>query len=173
MYLGKSHLKDAKASLKAAGRVNKGKKWKVDKETPEPGPSKKWVKVSVKLIKVLDLNEPKAGGSRLRESNAVQYSGLEGKLNWLIDAMGLIANNLASLFKLHKTAVENSSQITGVLEALLNESYGFRMVVSPADLGSSELDSNELCKEADWLKTHSKDEEEEAKGEDETMAKAK
>ncbi|KIO08127.1 hypothetical protein M404DRAFT_23400 [Pisolithus tinctorius Marx 270] len=57
--------------------------------------------------------------------------------------------------------------IAGGSQALLDELYGFGMAVSPSDSGSSEFDLNELCKEAEWLKTHGEDEEEETKGEDE------
>ncbi|KIO10106.1 hypothetical protein M404DRAFT_21781 [Pisolithus tinctorius Marx 270] len=47
--------KDAKASLKAIMKADKGKKQKANEENTEAGPSKKWVTASVKLIKVLDL----------------------------------------------------------------------------------------------------------------------
>ncbi|KIO00518.1 hypothetical protein M404DRAFT_29429 [Pisolithus tinctorius Marx 270] len=140
--------KDAKASPKAR-RVNKGKKWKADEENAEARPSKqKWAKMSARPTKVLDLDEPEASRSRLRETGADKYLGLEDKLRCLIDMVGLIANNLASLFKLHETAVENSGCITDALKSLLDKSYSFRMAVSPSDLGSSELDSKELHKEA-------------------------
>ncbi|KIO09670.1 hypothetical protein M404DRAFT_22130 [Pisolithus tinctorius Marx 270] len=162
--------KDIKAGPKA-GRANKGKKQKADKESAEAGPSKqKWVKTSARLTEVLDLNEFEAGGSRVKEASAARYSGLENKLERLIKAAGLIANNLASLFKLHETAVKNLGRIADALEALLDESYGFSVVVSPSDSGSSELDSDELREEAEWLKAHSEDEEEESEGEDESMA---
>ncbi|KIN99392.1 hypothetical protein M404DRAFT_30449 [Pisolithus tinctorius Marx 270] len=165
--------KDAKASLKAEGKVDKGKKQKVDDEDVKARPSKqKWAKISARLIKVLDLDEPKASGSRSWETIAECYLGLEEKLECLIDVAGLIANNLASLFELHETVVENPGQIANTLKLLLNESYGYRMAVSPSDLGSSELNSNELHEEAKWLKAHGKDKEEETEGEDEAMAKA-
>ncbi|KIN98447.1 hypothetical protein M404DRAFT_31319 [Pisolithus tinctorius Marx 270] len=167
-----SNGKDTEASPKT-GKVNKGKKQKADEEDAEAGPSKqKWVKTSTRLIEVLDLNEPEASGSGLRESSTDRYSGLEDKLECLIDTAGLIANNLASLFELHETAVKTSGQIANALESLLDKLYGFRMMVSPSDSGSSELDSDELCEEANWLKNHGEDEEEEeAEGEDEGMAK--
>ncbi|KIN96784.1 hypothetical protein M404DRAFT_32914 [Pisolithus tinctorius Marx 270] len=87
----------------------------------------------------------------------------------LAGAAGLIANNLASLFKLHETTVENLGRIADALKSILDESYGFGMAVSPSDSGSSELDSDELHEEADWLKNHGEDEGEEAEGEDEDM----
>ncbi|KIO02901.1 hypothetical protein M404DRAFT_27514 [Pisolithus tinctorius Marx 270] len=165
--------KDTEAGPKAR-KADKGKKQKADKENAEAGPSKqKQAKKSTRPIEVLDLDEPKASGSRLREAGAECYSGLEEKLEHLIDMAGLIANNLASLFKIHEASVRNLGWITNALESILDESYGFSMVVSPLDLGSSELDSNELCKEADWLKDHGEDEKEEAEGEDENMAEAK
>ncbi|KIN99067.1 hypothetical protein M404DRAFT_30858 [Pisolithus tinctorius Marx 270] len=161
--------KGTKASPKAIRRVDKGKKRKVDKENTEARPStQKWVRTSVRPTEVLDLNKPKAGGSGLREASVDRYSGLEDKLEHLINTVGLIANNLASLFELHETAIENLGCIADALESILDESYGFGVVVSPLDSGLSELDSDELCKEADWLRTHGKDkEEEEAEGEDE------
>ncbi|KIN94582.1 hypothetical protein M404DRAFT_34924 [Pisolithus tinctorius Marx 270] len=163
--------KDPEASPKAVGRLDKGKKRKINKENAKARPSKqKWAKTSARPTEVLDLDEPKASRSRQREASAERYLGLEDKLEHLIDVAGLIANNLASLFELHKTAVKNSGCITDTLELLLDESYGFGMAVSPSDSGSSELDSDELHKEADWLKNHSEDEEGEAKGEDEDMA---
>ncbi|KIO15008.1 hypothetical protein M404DRAFT_17858 [Pisolithus tinctorius Marx 270] len=165
--------KDAKAGLKVTGKVNKGKKWKVNKENTEAGPSKqKWAKTSVRLVEILDLNEPKAGRSGLKEASVARYSALESKLKQLIEATGLIANNLASLFKLHETAVENLGlgQITNTLESKLDKSYGFRVAVTPSDLGSSKLNSDELHEEAEWLQAEG--EEEEAEGEDENMAKA-
>ncbi|KIN96359.1 hypothetical protein M404DRAFT_33334 [Pisolithus tinctorius Marx 270] len=148
------------------GKADKGKKQKTDKENAKARPSnQKWARMSSRPIEVLDLGEP--------EASAARYSGLENKLERLIEAVGLIANNLASLFKLHKTVVENSGRIADVLEALLDELYSFSVAVSPSDSGSSELDSDELCEEAEWLKAHSKDEEEESEGEDESMAEAK
>ncbi|KIO04641.1 hypothetical protein M404DRAFT_26090 [Pisolithus tinctorius Marx 270] len=163
--------KDAEAGPKI--KADKGKKRKVDEETPEPGPSQtKRAKTSVRPIEVLDLDEIEAGGSGVKEAGAARYSGLEGKLEQLIEAAGLIANNLASLFELHETAVENSGRIADALESLLDESYGFGMAVSPSDSGSSELDSDELREEAEWLKNHGEDEEEESEGEDESMAEA-
>ncbi|KIN96812.1 hypothetical protein M404DRAFT_32951 [Pisolithus tinctorius Marx 270] len=164
--------KDAEAGPKAR-RTDKGKKRKAEEENAEARPSnQKWVRTSVRPTEVLDLDELKASGSRMKEAGVARYSGLENKLERLIEAMGLIANNLASLFELHKTAVENSGHIADVLESILDESYGFRMAVSPLDSGSSELDSDELHEEAEWLKNHSEDEEEESEGEDESMAKA-
>ncbi|KIO14429.1 hypothetical protein M404DRAFT_18591 [Pisolithus tinctorius Marx 270] len=139
--------KDAKASPKAI----KGKKRKVDEDNAEAGPSmQKWVRTSVRPTEVLDLDEFEAGGSRAKEASAARYLGLENKLD---------------LFELHETVVENSGQIADALELLLDQSYGFRMAVSPSD-------SNKLCKEAEWLKTHGEDEEEESEGEDESMAEA-
>ncbi|KIO08017.1 hypothetical protein M404DRAFT_23265 [Pisolithus tinctorius Marx 270] len=161
--------KDAEAGPKAV----KGKKRKVDEENAEARPSnQKWAKTSTRPTKILDLNESEAGRSRPREAGVDKYSGLEDKLERLIEAVGLIANNLASLFELHETAVENSGRIADALESILDESYGFGMAVSPSDLGSSELDSDELREEAEWLKNHGEDEEEESEGEDESMAKA-
>ncbi|KIO03852.1 hypothetical protein M404DRAFT_26827 [Pisolithus tinctorius Marx 270] len=161
--------KDAEAGPKAV----KGKKRKVDEENAEAGPSnQKRAKTSTRPTEILDLDKSEAGGSRPREAGADKYSGLEDKLERLIEAMGLIANNLASLFELHETAVENSGRIADALELILDESYGFGMAVSPSDSGSSELDSDELCKEAEWLKNHGEDEEEESEGEDESMAEA-
>ncbi|KIO09324.1 hypothetical protein M404DRAFT_21884 [Pisolithus tinctorius Marx 270] len=159
--------KDAEASPKI--KADKGKKRKADEETPEPGPSQK-KRAKSKAVEVLEIDEPEAGGSGLREAGAERYSGLENKLERLIEAAGLIANNLASLFELHETAVENSGRIADALESLLDESYGFGMAVSPSDSGSSELDSEELREEAEWLRTHGEDEEEETEGEDEAMA---
>ncbi|KIN95283.1 hypothetical protein M404DRAFT_34275 [Pisolithus tinctorius Marx 270] len=171
---GKCHWprdgKDAEASPKAV----KGKKRKVNKENAKAGPSmQKWVKMSVRLTEVLDLDEPEAGRSREKEASMVCSLGLEEKLKWLINTVGMIANNLAGLFELQEAAVENSGCIANALKLLINESYSFGMAVSPSDLGSSELDSDKLCKEAKWLKTHGEDEEEETKGEDEDMAEAK
>ncbi|KIO04365.1 hypothetical protein M404DRAFT_26227 [Pisolithus tinctorius Marx 270] len=133
---GKCHWpgdgKDAKAGPKAVG---KGKKRKVDKENAEAGPStQKQAKTSAKPTEVLDLDEPEAG--------AVYPLGLEEKLERLIDTAGMIANNLAGLSELQEAAVENSGRIADALELLLDESYGFGMVVSPSDSGSSELDSD-------------------------------
>ncbi|KIN98030.1 hypothetical protein M404DRAFT_31725 [Pisolithus tinctorius Marx 270] len=143
--------KDTEAGPKAATKADKGKKWKADKESPEPGPSqKKWVKS--KPTEVLEIDKPKASGSRVRKT-------------------GLITNNLAGLFELQEATVEHSSQITNALNAMLDESYGFGMAVTPSDLGLSELNSDELCEEAEWLRA--KGEEEEAEGEDEPMAEAK
>ncbi|KIO01406.1 hypothetical protein M404DRAFT_28709 [Pisolithus tinctorius Marx 270] len=74
---------------------------------------------------------------------------------------------------LQEAVVENSGRITDALEAMLDESYGFRVVVTPLDSGSSELDAEELCEEAAWLQAEAKGEEdEEAEGEDKPMAKA-
>ncbi|KIO10209.1 hypothetical protein M404DRAFT_21878 [Pisolithus tinctorius Marx 270] len=152
--------KDTEAGPKAIG---KGKKRKVDEENAEAGPStQKRVKTSAKLTEVLDLDEPEAG--------TVYPSGLEEKLEQLIDTVGMIANNLAGLFKLQEAVVENSGCIADALESLLDKSYGFGMAVSPSDLGSSELDSDELCEEAEWLKNHGEDNEEETEGEDKDMA---
>ncbi|KIN94334.1 hypothetical protein M404DRAFT_35152 [Pisolithus tinctorius Marx 270] len=174
---GKCHWpgdgKDTKAIPKARG-VAKGQKRKADKENAKAGPSKqKQAKTNVRLTEVLDLDKPEASGSRLRETSVDRYPGLEDKPKHLIDAVRLIANNLASLFKLHETAVKNSGWIANALESLLNESYGYGMSVTPPDLDSSEFDSDELCKEAEWLKTHGEDKEEESRGEDETMAETK
>ncbi|KIN97393.1 hypothetical protein M404DRAFT_32257 [Pisolithus tinctorius Marx 270] len=161
--------KDAEAGPKAV----KGKKRRVNEENAEAGPSnQKRARTSVRPTEVLDLDEFEAGRSGMKEVGAARYSGLENKLERLIEAAGLIANNLASLFELHETAVENSGRIADALESILDESYGFGMAVSPSDSGSSELDSDELCEEAEWLKAHGKDEEEESEGEDESMAKA-
>ncbi|KIO14772.1 hypothetical protein M404DRAFT_17627 [Pisolithus tinctorius Marx 270] len=135
--------KDAEAGPKA--KANKGKKWKANEETPEPGPSQK-KQAKSRPTQTLEIDEPEAGGSGLREA------GTE------------------SLFELHETVVENSGRIADALESLLDESYSFSMAVSPSDSGSSELDSKEMHKEAEWLKAHGKDEEE-SKGEDEAMAK--
>ncbi|KIN97841.1 hypothetical protein M404DRAFT_31920 [Pisolithus tinctorius Marx 270] len=160
--------KDAEAGPKA--KADKGKKRKADEETPEPGPSQK-KRAKSKPIEVLEVDEPEARGSGLREAGAERYSGLENKLEQLIEAAGLIANNLASLFELHETAIENSGRIADALEAMLDESYGFGMAVSPSDSGSSELNSEEMREEAEWLKAHGEDEEE-SEGEDESMAEA-
>ncbi|KIO03930.1 hypothetical protein M404DRAFT_26541 [Pisolithus tinctorius Marx 270] len=150
--------KDAKASPKAR-KADKGKKRKAEEENAKARPSnQKQVRTSVRLTKVLDLDELEAGGSRMKEASMARYSGLENKLD---------------LFKLHETVVENSGCIADALKSLLNESYGYGMAVSPLDSGSSELDSDELHKEAEWLRTPGKDNEEETKGEDEAMAKGK
>ncbi|KIO06049.1 hypothetical protein M404DRAFT_24814 [Pisolithus tinctorius Marx 270] len=147
--------KDAEAGPKAVG---KGKKQKVDEENAKAGPSnQKQARTSARLTEVLDLDELEASGSGMKEAGMARYLGLENKLD---------------LFKLHETTVENSGHIANALKSILNKSYGFGMAVSPLDLGSSELNSDELCKEAEWLKTHSKDEEEESGREDETMAEA-
>ncbi|KIO01827.1 hypothetical protein M404DRAFT_28335 [Pisolithus tinctorius Marx 270] len=147
--------KEAKAGPKI--KADKGKKRKADEETPEPGPSqKKQAKMSARPIEVLDLDETEAGGSGVKEAGTARYSGLEGKLD---------------LFELHETVVENSGHIADTLESLLDESYRFGMAVSPSESGSSELDSEELHEEAEWLQTHSEDDEEESEGEDEAMAK--
>ncbi|KIO05041.1 hypothetical protein M404DRAFT_25655 [Pisolithus tinctorius Marx 270] len=169
---GKCHWpgdgKDAKAGPKAI----KGKKRKVNEENAEAGPSnQKWAKMSTRLTEILDLDEAKASGSRLWETSTECYLGLEEKLEHLIDMVGLIANNLASLFELHETVVENLGCTADALESLLDKSYGYGMVVSPSDSGSSELNSDELCEEAEWLRTHSEDDEEETEGEGEAMAK--
>ncbi|KIO13202.1 hypothetical protein M404DRAFT_18692 [Pisolithus tinctorius Marx 270] len=148
-----------------------GPKVKADKETPEPGLSQK-KRAKSRPTEVLEIDKPEAGGSRVRKASAGGPSGLEEKLEQLIDVAGLIANNLAGLFELHETVAENSGHIADVLESLLDESYSFGMAVSPLDSGSSELNSNELHEEADWLRTHGEDKEEEAGGEDEPMAEA-
>ncbi|KIN94076.1 hypothetical protein M404DRAFT_35412 [Pisolithus tinctorius Marx 270] len=161
--------KDAEASPKA-GRSDKGKKRKADGENTEAGPStQKRSRTSARPAEVLDLDELEASGSGVREAGAARYSGLENKLERLIKAAGLIANNLASLFELHETAVKNSGHIADALESILDELYGFGMAVSPSDSGSSKLDSDKLREEAEWLKDHGKDEEE-SEGEDESMA---
>ncbi|KIO13142.1 hypothetical protein M404DRAFT_18633 [Pisolithus tinctorius Marx 270] len=100
--------KDTKASPKA-GRADKGKKQKADEENAEAGPStQKWARMSARLTEVLDLDEPEASRSRMKEAGMARYLGLENKLKQLIEATGLIANNLASLFELHETAIKNS-----------------------------------------------------------------
>ncbi|KAI5983298.1 hypothetical protein F5J12DRAFT_899779 [Pisolithus orientalis] len=68
-----------------------------------------------------------------------------------------------------ETAVTNSGQITNALEVILDESYGYGMPVSPSDSGSSELNPEELCKEAKWLEAGGKGKEAEGEGKD--MAK--
>ncbi|KIN98060.1 hypothetical protein M404DRAFT_31620 [Pisolithus tinctorius Marx 270] len=158
--------KDAKASPKATTKADKGKKWEANKELPEPRPSQK-KQVKSKPTKVLEINEPEDGGSGVRKTSAGGFSGLEDKLERLIDVVGLIANNLAGLFELQEAVVKHSDRIANTLESLLDESYGYRMAVSPSDLGSSELDSDELCEEAEWLKAHGEDREEKTEGEDE------
>ncbi|KIO07375.1 hypothetical protein M404DRAFT_23853 [Pisolithus tinctorius Marx 270] len=162
--------KDAEAGPKI--KADKGKKWKADEETPEPGPSKKKTKAVDKSLEVLDVDEGETGGSRPREPGVAVFSGLEDKLEHLIDVAGLIANNLAGLFEAHEAVAENSDRITDALEAMLDKSYGFGMAMSPSDSGSSELDSDELREEAEWLKAHGEDGEEETEGEDEAMAEA-
>ncbi|KIO02939.1 hypothetical protein M404DRAFT_27564 [Pisolithus tinctorius Marx 270] len=165
--------KDTEASPKA-GRTDEGKKRKAEDENTEARPSnQKWARTSARPTEVLDLDELKAGGSGMKEASVARYLGLENKLKRLIEAAGLIANNLASLFELHETMVKNLGCIANVLESILDESYSFGMAVSPLDSGSSELDSDELREEAKWLKNHSEDEEEESEGEDESMAEAK
>ncbi|KIN96994.1 hypothetical protein M404DRAFT_32727 [Pisolithus tinctorius Marx 270] len=167
--------KDAEAGPKATLKADKGKKRKADDETPEPGPSKKKAKAVEKPLEVLDVDEDEAGGSRPRGPGVTAFSGLEDKLERLIDVAGLIANNLAGLFEAHETVAENSGRIADALEAMLDESYGFGMAVSPSDSGSSELNSDELHEEADWLRAHGEEEEESEgkdEGEDKTMAEA-
>ncbi|KIO05722.1 hypothetical protein M404DRAFT_25033 [Pisolithus tinctorius Marx 270] len=165
--------KDTEASPKAATKADKGKKQKADEESPEPGPSqKKWVKL--KPTKVLEINKPEASGSGVRKAGMGYPLGLEEKLEHLINTAGMIANNLVGLFELQEAVVKNSGHIADMLKAIIEESYSFRVVVTPSDLGSSELDSDELCEEAAWLQAKAKgEEEEEAKGEDNPMAKAK
>ncbi|KAI6146794.1 hypothetical protein BKA82DRAFT_27295 [Pisolithus tinctorius] len=70
--------KDTKAGPKAVGKVNKGKKQKVNKDAPEAGPSKK-KHAKLKSVKVLDIDEPKASGSRVRKASVGYSSGLEEK----------------------------------------------------------------------------------------------
>ncbi|KIN99807.1 hypothetical protein M404DRAFT_30056 [Pisolithus tinctorius Marx 270] len=97
--------KDTKASPKAR-RTDKGKKWKANKENAKAGPStQKQARTSVRLTEVLDLDKPEASRSRPREAGVDRYLGLEDKLECLINMAGLIANNLASLFELHKTVL--------------------------------------------------------------------
>ncbi|KIO05631.1 hypothetical protein M404DRAFT_25342 [Pisolithus tinctorius Marx 270] len=147
--------KDAEAGSKA-GRSDKGKKRKANKENAEAGPSmQKRLRTSARLAKVLDLDELEASRSGVKEASAARYSGLENKLD---------------LFELHETAVENLGHIADVPESILDKSYSVGMVVSPSDSGSSELDSDELHEEAEWLKDHG-EYEEESEGEDESMAK--
>ncbi|KIN96779.1 hypothetical protein M404DRAFT_33002 [Pisolithus tinctorius Marx 270] len=99
--------KDTKTGPKATTKVDKGKKQKANEELPEPRPSKKkWAKS--KSVEVLDIDKPKASGSGARKAGAGYFSGLEEKLEWLINTTGMIANNLASLYNLHKTTVNNS-----------------------------------------------------------------
>ncbi|KIO02721.1 hypothetical protein M404DRAFT_27633 [Pisolithus tinctorius Marx 270] len=161
--------KDNEASPKV--KANKGKKRKPDDEMPEPRPSQK-KRAKSKAVEVLEIDEHKTGRSGAGKAGAAMSSGLEEKLERLIDTAGMIANNLAGLFELQEATVENSGHIADALKLLLNESYGYGMAVSPSDSGSSELNSDEMCEEAKWLKTHSKDKEEETKGEDEAMAEA-
>ncbi|KIN99664.1 hypothetical protein M404DRAFT_30333 [Pisolithus tinctorius Marx 270] len=163
--------KDTEASPKVTSKANKGKKRKADDGTPKPGLSQK-KRAKSKPTEVLEIDKPEVGGSGVRKAGAGGFLGLEDKLERLIDITGLIANNLVGLFEAHEAMAENSGRITDMLEAMLDESYGFGMAVSPSDSGSSELNSDKLCKEAEWLKTHGKDEEEESKGEDESMAEA-
>ncbi|KIO02635.1 hypothetical protein M404DRAFT_27846 [Pisolithus tinctorius Marx 270] len=167
--------KDPEVGPRVVSKADKGKKRKADNGTPEPGPSKKKAKAVEKPLEVLDVDEDEAGGSRPRGPSATAFSGLEDKLERLIDVTGLIVNNLAGLFEAHETVAENSGRIADALEAMLDESYGFRMAVSPSDSGSSELNSDELREEADWLRAHGEEEEESEgkdEGEDETMAEA-
>ncbi|KIN98414.1 hypothetical protein M404DRAFT_31418 [Pisolithus tinctorius Marx 270] len=140
---GKCHWPRDRKDAEASPKAVKGKKRKVNEDNTEARPCmQKWAKTSVRLTEVLDLDEFEASRT----------------------------NDLAGLFELQEAMVEHSGHIADALESLLDESYGFGMVVSPSDSGSSELDSDELCEEADWLKNHSEDEEGEAKGEDEDMA---
>ncbi|KIN97930.1 hypothetical protein M404DRAFT_31865 [Pisolithus tinctorius Marx 270] len=54
--------KDSEAGPRVISKADKGKKWKANNGTPEPGPSqRKWAKL--KLTEVLEIDEPKAGGS--------------------------------------------------------------------------------------------------------------
>ncbi|KAI6155353.1 hypothetical protein BKA82DRAFT_17868 [Pisolithus tinctorius] len=161
---------DAEAGPKAALKADKGKKRKADNKMPKPRPSKKKAKAVEKPLEVLDINEDEASGSRLRGPSATVFSGLEDKLERLINVAGLIANSLVGRFKAHETVAENSGRIANMLEVMLDESYSFSMAVSPSDSGSSELDSNKLCEEAEWLKAHGEDEEEGSEEEDESMA---
>ncbi|KAI6154735.1 hypothetical protein BKA82DRAFT_23341 [Pisolithus tinctorius] len=89
--------KDAEAGPKV--KADEGKKQKADEEMPEPGLSQK-KQAKSKVVEVLEIDEPKAGGSRLREASTERYSGLENKLKQLIEAAGLIANNLASVISM-------------------------------------------------------------------------
>ncbi|KIO01847.1 hypothetical protein M404DRAFT_28357 [Pisolithus tinctorius Marx 270] len=109
--------KDAEASPRAALKADKGKKRKANEEMPEPGPSQK-KQVKSRPTEVLEIDEPKASGSGVRKARAGGFSGLEDKLKQLIDVAGLIANNLAGLFKLQEAVVENSGCITDMLEAI-------------------------------------------------------
>ncbi|KIO14691.1 hypothetical protein M404DRAFT_17544 [Pisolithus tinctorius Marx 270] len=163
---GKCHWPGDRKDTKAGPKAIKGKKRKVDEDNAEARCSmQKQAKTSARPTEVLDLNKFEASGSRVKEASTVYPSGLEEKLEQLIDTAGMIANNLAGLFELQEAAVENSGCIADTLE-----SYGYGMAVSPSDSGLSELDSDELHEEAEWLKTHGKDKEEETKGEDEGMA---
>ncbi|KIN95010.1 hypothetical protein M404DRAFT_34522 [Pisolithus tinctorius Marx 270] len=138
--------KDSKAGPKARGKVNKGKKQKADDESPEPRLSqKKWAKS--KPLEVLVLNEPEASGSGARVAST-------------------------GLYNLHKTTVTSSGWITNALEAILDESYGYGMAVTPLYSGLSELNPKELHEEADWLQAEAEGEEDKAKGEDKAMAEA-
>ncbi|KIO04372.1 hypothetical protein M404DRAFT_26232 [Pisolithus tinctorius Marx 270] len=161
--------KDTEAGPKATTKVDKGKKWMAKKEIPEPRPSQK-KQAKSRPTKVLEIDEPKASGSRARKAVTGGVVGLEDKLEQLIDITGLIANNLVGLFELQEAAVENSGWIANTLKAMLDESYGFGVAVTPSDSGSSELDTEELCEEVEWLQAEG--EEEEAEGEDEPMAEA-
>ncbi|KIN99336.1 hypothetical protein M404DRAFT_30570 [Pisolithus tinctorius Marx 270] len=162
--------KDAEAGPKV--KADKGKKRKADEEMPEPGPSqKKWAKS--RPTKVLEIDEPEAGGSEVRKASTGGPSGLEEKLERLIDVAGLIASNLAGLFELHETVAENSGHIADMLESIIDKSFGFGVAVTPSDTRSSELDLDELCKEAAWLQAEAEGEgDEEAEGEDDSMAEA-
>ncbi|KIN93962.1 hypothetical protein M404DRAFT_35528 [Pisolithus tinctorius Marx 270] len=162
--------KDAEAGPKV--KADKGKKRKADEETPEPGPSQK-KRAKSRPTEVLEIDEPEAGGSGVRKASAGGPSGLEEKLERLIDVAGLIANNLAGLFELHETVAENSGRIADALESIIDESFGFGVAVTPSDTGSSELDSDELREEAAWLQAEAEGEgDEEAEGEDDSMAEA-
>ncbi|KIN99653.1 hypothetical protein M404DRAFT_30301 [Pisolithus tinctorius Marx 270] len=161
--------KDSEAGPRVISKANKGKKQKANDGTPEPGLSQR-KQAKSKPTEVLEIDEPEAGGSGVRKASTRGPLGLEEMLEWLIDVVGLIANNLVGLFELHETMAENLGHIADALESLLDESYGFGMAVSPLDSGSSELDSEELHEEAKWLKAHGEGEEEESEGEDESMA---
>ncbi|KIO05098.1 hypothetical protein M404DRAFT_25718 [Pisolithus tinctorius Marx 270] len=164
--------KDTEAGPKAVGKVGKGKKRKADEETPEPGLSQK-KQVKSRPTEVLEIDKPEAGGSGVTKARAGGLSGLEDKLKQLIDVTGLIANNLVGLFKLQEAVVKNSGRIADALEAIIDESFGFGVAVTPSDLGSSKLDLDELHEEAAWLQAEAKgEEEEEAEGGDDPMAEA-
>ncbi|KAI5995780.1 hypothetical protein F5J12DRAFT_896409 [Pisolithus orientalis] len=79
----------------------------------------------------------------------VRYSGLEDKLKHLIKAMGLITNNLASLFNVQENVVANSGWITNALETIIDKSYGYGLLATPSDLGLSELNANKLHEEVE------------------------